>query len=134
MSKNNGIPSDRGLIFVAQGGLKMDQAPPDDSLSRKLYQGNDAKNITLLEPCVTGIFKASVRDNSTFSGKKSPFIAYDKQWSLRYNLRNVNNLFEVMHGKTLQSQSGTYRSYLIATLEEAFLHVQFAKPLQDIPR
>ena len=112
----------------------MDQAPPDDSLSRKLYRGNEAKNITLLEPCVTGIFKASVRDNSMFSGNKSPFIAYDKQWSLRYNLRNIGDLFEVMHGKTLKSQSGTYRSMLRVSLKDAFLHVQFAKPLQDIPR
>ena len=89
MTTTRGIPDNRGNVFVAQGGLKMDQAPPDESLSRKLYQGAAAKNITLLEPCVTGIFKASIRDNSMFSGMKSPFIAFDKQWGLRYNLRNV---------------------------------------------
>ena len=40
----------------------------------------------------------------------------------------------MMHGKTVESQSGTFRSYVSATLKEAFLHVQFAKPLQEIPR
>ena len=129
-----GIPVDMDSVFLAQGGIRMDQAPPDESMGRKVYQGTAAARITLLEPCVTGIFKSSIRDDSKFTGKKSPFIAFDKQWSMRYNMRNVQDLFEVMYGYTVYTDSGNYKSYMVATLSEAYLHCQYAKPLKDIPR
>ena len=69
-------------VTVAKGGLRVSQCASDSSIARKLY--NTFGDLTMLEPVVTGVFKASIRDNSD---KKSPFIAFDKNWSLRFDIR-----------------------------------------------
>jgi hypothetical protein len=103
---------------------------------RRVYRGSDAARITLLEPLVTGLWKGSVRDSSLYNGKKSPFIAYDADFQMRFVLKDLKSMFEqFMSGTGVHDALGnTYFPIFEPTISSATLHVQFAKPLIDIPR
>jgi hypothetical protein len=47
-----------------------------------------------MEPLVTGLWKGSVRDTSMYNGKKSPFIASDSDFQLRFMLKDLKSMFE----------------------------------------
>ena len=129
---------------VKPGGLRVAQCPSDETIGRKLYNGDifdnlSAAEITLLEPICTGLFKTSIRDKSMYTGKKSPFIAHDKDWSIRFNLRQslLPQLFQMFHSRTIaKSETGLsdFLSYVTVHIEDAFIHAQYARPLIEVPR
>jgi hypothetical protein len=118
-------------ITVAQGGLLVSQCASDATIARKIY--NKFGLVTLLEPIVTGIFKASIRDDSN---KKSPFIAFDKNWSLRFNIRSdlLKSLFQIHHSRSEEVDLAIFQSFVKIEIKEAYLHVQYAKPNIRVPR
>jgi hypothetical protein len=129
---------------VKPGGLRVAQCPSDETIGRKLYDGdifddNSNAEITLLEPICTGLFKTSIRDKSMYTGKKSPFIAHEGNWSIRFNVKQklLAQLFQTYHSRTIaQAVTGLapFFSYVTVHLEDAYVHVQYAKPLVEVPR
>ncbi len=93
--------------------------------------GSTLHTVPIFEPLVTGLFKSSIRDNSKYS-KKSPVIAFDKDWSLRFqvNASMLKSLFQVQHGPEF---NGGY-TLVITSIQSARLHVQYAKPIMEVPR
>jgi hypothetical protein len=86
--------------YLKRNDLRVSQKAPDTALMRRVYRGADAVSITLMEPLVTGLWKGSVRDTSIYNGKKSPFIAYDSDFQMRFVLKDLKSMFEQFMSST----------------------------------
>ena len=123
-------------VTIAPGGLQVAQGPSDDSIARKLYNTDEEGDIVILEPIVCGLFKSTIRNKSKYS-KKSPFIAHDRDWTLRFNVytKLLQSLFQIVTGsESTRANMSNFYSYLTIDIVDATLHVQYAKPLVPIPR
>jgi hypothetical protein len=115
--------------------MRVSQRAPDTALMRRVYTGDSATTITLMEPLVTGLWKGSVRDESMYNGKKSAFVAYDTDFHMRFVIKDLDSLFETFHSSgTTDALGNVFYPIFKPTIQSATLHVQFAKPLFDIPR
>lgn len=95
------------------------------------------RTITLLEPLVTGLWKGSIRDDSRYNGRKSPFLAWDGDFQMRFELNDLDALFEQYLSGEGVADGGLGNQYypvLVPRILSAKLHVQFAKPIIEIPR